>query len=277
MIGTDIEILQISFVKSSVGNGITDPHYASIGSMNCVIKSINNPESHLALFNEYIGYCIGSKLGLTLPKFGFAIIHEDTEFEDGVEMELFNCGSICFYTEVVEKVALLNSPNQLKQANKKELIAIVIYDCLICNKDRNRGNLLLQKLKGQPLLIYPIDYTHAFELQVVWDCLQLARFVNTPFEKIDLNLVVDQFIHTRIKESHLFYAEEVSEIADYFKRTLELVDLNSIISCIPTQILKKISETDLNLFKEFMYLRFSSIDEINSFIVCKLCNGGGQL
>lgn len=56
---------------------------------------------------------------------------------------------------------------------------ILLFDHLIYNKDRNKGNLLIYFGKGDKLL-YIIDHTHVFKNQTIWDqnCLRQGMIEN---------------------------------------------------------------------------------------------------
>ncbi|EUJ56611.1 HipA family kinase [Listeria fleischmannii] len=209
-------LLEVTNVRNSVGNGTTKPHYGVIDEKLCVIKGINNPEKHLVLFNEYFGYSLAKILGLNTPDFGFALISHKTLFDDERKKKYFIPGCLCFFTTYIEKTVLLRGVKQLSGAEESDLLGILLFDLLICNIDRNPGNLLLRKPKNQNLTMYPIDYTHAFELQAIWDQGQLSRYVKEPREEIDLERIHTQRIHQDIKEAKTFRAENIEGCISYF-------------------------------------------------------------
>ncbi|WP_167630557.1 HipA family kinase [Listeria valentina] len=271
-----VTLLTISNVRNGVGNGITKPHYAIINNELCIIKGMNNPEKHLVLFNEYVGYRLAAILGLSVPEFGFAKINQETHFDESGKRKYFTNGCLCFFTKYVEKTVPLRAAKQLQSASSYELVSIFLYDLLICNSDRNPGNLLLHKPKTQNLSIYPIDYTHAFELQAVWDGGQLKRFVEKPKEKVDLDKIDNQLLYQYIKEAKIYRIEEIDECVNHFKNSLSTVNLEEVISEIPKELLCKIEKIDIEYFLRFLESRIEELDQLKDYMKSKII-GGDQL
>lgn len=55
-------------------------------------------------------------------------------------------------------------------SNKETYEEIILFDQLIYNKDRNKGNLFISTGKGAKLL-YAIDHTHVFKNATIWDSI----------------------------------------------------------------------------------------------------------
>ncbi|MBC1400874.1 hypothetical protein HB904_11005 [Listeria booriae] len=272
-LSTTSTLLKISNVRNSVGNGITKPHFAIINGNLCVIKGIDNPEKHIALFNEYCGYRLAEELGLSIPKFGFSLVDENTTFDNEEKRQYFKKGCLCFFTEYIEKTVPLRSTRQLQGAANSELIAILLFDLLICNKDRNPGNLLLRQLKLQNLIIYPIDYTHAFQLQVLWEQGQLKHYTEEPKTPIVLEDISDQRIHHSIEESKTFSQEDIEICVKHFKNKLESVDIRNIIEGMPDVLLTKVSSCDIDDFVKFIEMRICELDSIQSYLTKRIAGG----
>lgn len=272
-----IDLLKVSEVMNMVGNGVTEPHYGIINGVHCVIKSINNPEGHLALFNEFVGYSIAELFQLSLPNFGFAVITNETKFDEEITKQVFTENSLCFYTEQIEKALPLRSSKQISDATEMELLKILYLDYLICNKDRNPGNILVRKTKIRSLQIFPIDYTHAFELQVLWDGLQLKRFVDNPLEEVDSVSVSEQLIHQIIRESKNFNLSIIEECRDYLFDKLKDFDIRLVVKEIPETLLSLIDDEDYYLFIEFVNIRLNSLNEITDKLLQNLSLGGGKI
>ncbi|EAD7000480.1 hypothetical protein AYX61_02150 [Listeria monocytogenes] len=266
----------VSNVRNSVGNGITKPHFAMIENTLCVIKGINNPEKHLVLFNEYFGYRLAGELGLSIPEFGFATINQETTFDNEDKRKYFTDGCLCFFTKYIEKTVPLRGVKQLYGASAYDLISLFLYDLLICNNDRNPGNLLLRKPKAQNLIVYPIDYTHAFELQAIWDRGQLKRFVEDPREKIELGKISKQSVYQHIKEVRVYRGEEVEDCFSHFQYRLARINLRDILEEIPDVLLEKITKEDLDYFIRFIEIRIDGLNEIRKFAQKEII-GGDQL
>lgn len=258
-------------IRNSVGNGSTDPHHAIIDGIDCVIKGIENPEGHIALVNEYFGYKIAEKCGLRVPKYGFSNINDFTKTKSEYS-ETFPQHSICFYTHTIKNVVLLRSIRQLQKSENRYILKILLLDIVICNTDRNLGNLLLRQRKNKPLEIYPIDYTHAFKVEVHWDFgRQLQRFLPPDIELIDNEeMIEDSPILKMLIEKCCMERQDIIELIEEFKTILNGINLNSIKEEIPSDLIARISDDGLNDFVNFIKYRINTIDEYVEIIIDKI-------
>lgn len=255
----------VSEVLFAVGNGITEPYYALIDGVVCVIKFINNPEGPTALINEYVGYSLANSAGLRLPEYGFATTTSETLFEEKeMQQEYSNC--ICFYTVFIEKTVLFRSPKQISDCENHDLINILLIDCILCNPDRNPGNLLLKKPKNEPLLIYPIDYSHAFHLGVLWPYDNTLRKIENGVIELNIADYLSQQIPCLFMESRRFTREELTECGRIMMTKLSCLNTEEILNRIPIDLFNKVPEIDRDAFINFLNRRVLGINTITNDI-----------
>jgi hypothetical protein len=132
-----------------VGVGVSGAHYIAClgkGSLGYYVAKQYDPQKPWTLVSEWICADIASLLGLPIPArkiipfngkwLGFELRSEAKSFEPGMEQNIINC----------------------------EVIAgMIAFDVWICNRDRNPGNVLLQRPSDgmQKYTLSLIDHSHA--------------------------------------------------------------------------------------------------------------------
>lgn len=255
----------VTEVLSAVGNGITEPYYALIDGVLCVIKFINNPEGATALINEYVGYSIANSAGLRLPEYGFATTTSETSFEE-TEMQQEYTSCICFYTVFIEKTVLFRSAKQIVECESHDLLNILLIDCILCNTDRNPGNLLLKKSKKAPLIIYPIDYTHAFHLGVLWPYDNALAKIESGIIQLNVADYLSQQIPCLFKESRRFTREELTGCGRIMMNQLLGLNIEEMLNSIPNNLFDEVPEINKDSFVNFLNQRVLGINNITNDI-----------
>ena len=139
--------------------------------------------------------------------------------------------------------------------NKNDAIKILIFDILIGNYDRNKGNLMIDSLSKK---IYMIDHTHIFGLGTLWDEFQLPRLVNEKFEIETLN----QFNYNNIIESLKIDKEFYIELNKFIEKVKNINKdfIKNIMNNIPNDW--NVSKREKELLVEYIYNRFNRVNEI---------------
>lgn len=175
--------------KKPVGNGSTNPYHMICDGEPYVVKFMQNPEGPRALVNEYISANLA--LMLNLPIAEPAIVEISTELIESSQ-ELKELGvepGIHFGSKKIKRVYPITNKQLVDIADNKHVIPdILIFDHWIGNKDRgaNSGNLLIAQ-EGNAIEIKVIDHTHVFDLEILWNDIQLKRLIGEEFVPYNLN------------------------------------------------------------------------------------------
>ena len=170
----------IDRVLEKVGNGITIPYYVKCDDGNVyVVKFPGNCEGKKALINEFIASNLCKLLGL--PIFPFELIHvslqdysplmkDDVDFIEGTAF-----GTL--YNENV--LPVIGARYVKKSTNFFDATRILLFDLLMGNYDRNKGNLMIDSKTKQ---LFMLDHTHLFNLGTIWNETELYRIKNDLFD-----------------------------------------------------------------------------------------------
>lgn len=248
---------EITTIVKRVGNGVTKPHYGTIGSAKFVIKSAATHENTFAVINEIIGYNMAKAFNIELPHYELAKITNTTTIANtNVDNELLTRDSICFCTEYKRSFPLV-SFEQIKTISKQELLSIIIFDVLVCNKDRNQGNFLvvLDTIGNTKLL--PIDYTHAFHLGIVWDWGQIGHVTRADTSDVSqyLSLSYDTNIFNGLRVSQ----EDFDLATTDFISKADDINISNIFTLIPLELRRNIPESDILLLEKFLTNRLQDL------------------
>ncbi|PNZ27108.1 phosphatidylinositol kinase [Staphylococcus rostri] len=252
---------QLTEITSFVGEYFsTDPLYGKIENKIVVVKHINNPQGHYALFNEYIGYALASKLGIPTPEYGFAIFKEN-KTKNYLEPDYsIKNNDIFTYTKLENAVIQIDSPLYTATIDIEEIIKLIIFDIFIANYDRNKGNLLLKMpKKGKKASLFPIDYTHIFPGQCIWvDVLRQPL----PSIKEIVGEIFSYGGHQSLIENRIIDEKTIDEVARDFKKNLECIDISDTIEEIPSVLLNMYDNEDINNLKGYLFRNIHEFDYI---------------
>lgn len=253
-------------VRGEVGNGSTCPKHAGLDNEdvpNALIKTKGNPQGILALVNEIICYHLAIDAGIAMPKSGVALIDEDTD-------DLTGCLSrkdygTCFFSQWIEKVSLPNKLTMSEVDNRGQFETIILFDHIIYNTDRNRGNLLITSKKG-PKKLYVIDHSHVFKNQTIWDRYCLERGIEENDYKDET--VFDANGYEMFTENATITQASLKEAAENLSRSLTQERVSCAINTVPADWPTQ-QENMLSL-KKYLNYRISHLEEICEMISGKL-------
>jgi len=151
---------------------------------------------------------------------------------------------------------------QPRIANKEDFHKLILFDHLVYNKDRNRGNLLVTS--GKIIQMYIIDHTHVFKNQAIWNKNDLQMGMASDdfndHEILDSNQqIYDLFWEYLNKDKNILL-----RIAQEFKIKLQLKDLEDFINELPEAW--RISNDDATALKEYLIYRLSHLEQICTII-----------
>lgn len=256
-----MEHLHVDKILGRIGNGCTEPLNAVLNSGQHVIsKTYNNIQGNLVLVNEYISFRICRKLDLPIPDAGIALIDEQTEYNEN-DISEKNYG-FCFYSVRIDKVAPVNLAIIPRISNKGDFYKLILFDHLVYNKDRNRGNLLVTS--GKTIQMYAIDHTHVFKNQTIWNknCLETGMTLNDykDHEIIDSNKQVYGFFWEYLNKDY----DILLQTAHEFQTKLKSQDLDEFINELPESW--SISDDDTAALKKYIMYRLKHLDSICTVI-----------
>lgn len=262
-------IVQIDELKAPIGNGITNPILGLSNGKQYVIKTINNPEGNKVLVNEIVCYFLAKQLELPMPKSGLCIINDKTKINkniyDLVEDFSEKCYGIGFCSEYVEKATVLGSDRMIKLANNYKILIprLMLFDHIIYNMDRNKGNLLFKMGKSDRKLIV-IDHSHVFNLAAIWDSIQLNARIKEEDYKDEYIMENNKYIYSRFKKVMDLDMSIMTKEVDYFKNKIDEKIIRMAIESVPKEWEPNLKE--LEVLEKYIIYRFKNIEYYSNLI-----------
>lgn len=258
---------KIDKVIRLVGNDFaTRPLFCHVEGEAYVAKWHKGDDLHYPLINEFIGYEICKSIGIGLPDHEFVKISEEGVASNETDLKL-EIGDIFFVSKQVAKIVPLRSGKQLENVKPIEILKMIFVDVLLCNRDRNPGNLLLKILPDSSVITYPIDFSHAFYKACLWSDGQFKFIIEDPSCLEDLNQYLDHMLYRIIFSTISFSNDMIVNVGNEIKALIQSVNLDDIFSRIPIELSTLCSQSDLDLFNQFLQSRFDQIDEITDQII----------
>lgn len=259
----------IKELKYPIGNGATNPIIGMISTGHCVVKTNNNIEGNKTLVNEYICYLLALQLELPVINSGLCYIDNDTIICQNVkDMEDFSekCFGLGFYSEYMDGATVIGSEKMIKLTeNYKWLIPkLMLFDHLIYNKDRNKGNLLIKLGKNNRKLLV-IDHSHTFNLETLWDRIQLKSKIQEKDYLDEYIMEKNAYIYSRLKKSMELDLIIMQDTLDYFKSKLNEKIISDIINKVPEEW--ESNKEELLALKEYIIYRFSKLNHFADIIL----------
>ena len=262
-------IIHIDKLLYPMGNGATNPIRGIVNNKEYVIKTFNNVEGNKVLINELIGYRLAKQLDLPVPNALLGVIDENTYIDENVrDLEDFNedCYGIAFCSELLYPVAPIASNKIIKMStNYKWLIPkLILFDHLIYNKDRNKGNLLMSLSKNNKQL-YVIDHSHIYNLEAIWNSVGLKqKMEDCDFN--DENIMSDNwYLYSKFKDIMDIDMVEMEKALQYFKEKLNLDFFNHIIDNIPD--VWENNKSELKALSEYLIYRMEHLGDYINIIL----------
>jgi hypothetical protein len=262
-------MFHVNQIVKKLTNGCTEPYLAKISNETeefyAVIKLQDNIHGVLTLINELISYNLAVALDVNMPQSGIARLDESTDFGD-FKIEHSNYG-YCFYSKYLgDRVTVLNHRLMKYISNKDAYEKIILFDHLVYNKDRNKGNLLICSDRDDKLL-YAIDHTHVFKNQTIWDSICLNQGIKG-------NDYTDPFIMEYNGYDFFFRDKTISyesllAQAQIFKEKINENLLTQIFDFLPSEWV--ISSKDLEALKKYLLYRAEKLEDMCLFI-SKYCD-----
>lgn len=265
-----MNLIHIDRLLYPIGNGVTDPIIGDSNETNYVIKTYNNPQGNRVLVNELLCYLIAKELEMPIPDAKIGMIDKSTIIESNVkETGKFdeNCYGPCFCSHYLKNALNISSYSMLTLCNEYERIIckIMLFDHLIYNKDRNRGNLLIQS-SNKTRKIFIIDHSHTFNLESIWSAVSLEQKMNDEDFKDEYIMRNNGYLYEKFKKSCKIDVLLLRETVEFFKRKLSYEFFDKIIEEIPE--LWENNKSELNGVSKYLKYRLKNID----YYINLICN-----
>ncbi len=235
-----------------------------------VVKYRNNPESSKTLVNELIANSLAKLVDNQSLSFGICSLSMEAHLESEVDLQLFTltpeyCGP-AFYVEFVKNIVQF-SPSACRRYNHLQLVKMMLFDHIVYNKDRYPRNLLAA-MDGSDN-IYPIDYSHVFKNECIWDQYTFKQGMaeNDFSDRYILESNVD--VYKAIFLSSCPCTDDFNQLLKDIPKQLTDAAIQSIMTMLPPEWLEdaRISAQDLLTLKEYLLYRVSHLAELVDLIV----------
>lgn len=247
--------VRVKHIYRLMGNGSTDPMLAELEGSEvdyAVIKLRSNRQGARALVNELVSYRLAKAVCLPIPRSGVAVIDSDTtSFSDLQDEDRGNC----FYSEYIDKPNVLIPAVVSNVVNKTDFEKIILFDHIVYNKDRNRGNLIIDRESGT---LYAIDHTHVFKNQTIWDttCFSQGMQANDYLDED----IMEQNRYDAFFESSNITARSLAKSAELFKTQYTEPLFRDAIDSIPDEW--SVPKTELEGLVRYLKYRVDHLDDI---------------
>jgi len=248
---------RINEIIKPMGVGVTSPHLVELDDgKKYVLKFLGNPEKDKALINELIAFELARKV--ELPIIPCEIVYVDFDCLDTtlISSDIEHINGYAFASKYNTKANPVNTPLLFRIANNKcDALKIMIFDFLIGNEDRNKGNLLFDS-KFKRILV--IDHTHVFSLGTMWDEYQLPRKIGEVFDSEKMN----RYNYDNLIQFKSFGFDCTKEIDDMIIKIKEIdeIYLQSVIQSV--KIFWNISFEEESILISYLLDRTNRVDEI---------------
>lgn len=254
------EKVLVRSIDEIIPMGVTMPLGGTLlDGTEVIIKYPNNPFGNQVLVNELIGACIGDIIGVLIPEYGLCYLGEDVictseyygSFGEGLDEK--NAG-LSFYTKRYTNTTIVQ--DYAKGHIQTDAFLIVLYDYILNNCDRHKGNLL--QLIGSDQCMC-IDNSHIVIDK--GDSLNNIRNYLTEerIESIQFLLQDKEFYKGFLQGAEL---QKLEEYAALIQNDITKSFFDDINSLIPREWVKAIGENTIEMLWKVIMARVNALDNI---------------
>ena len=258
-----MKIRHINKVISNMGIGVTNPLHCTLDNgVSVIFKTFHNEQGNLTLANEMISYRIAQRLGLTIPNAGIAQIDDDTTIM--INDRNIPKGIGFFSTRIGKAITSGISQSLLLKrcTNRNELPKFIMFDHLIYNRDRNPGNILYSMEDEK---VYIIDHSHCFNLQCIWDEIQLNRCIKENDFKDTLIMERNYDMYRKFIGIDNVNLPIFLEIKDEFVKMLDRSFFIQIINELPDEW--GVGKKDGEALADYLEYRLNNLESMCKIII----------
>ena len=261
-------MLQVIEIIDLLDQGVTEPIKCKLSDNSmAIVKYPNNARGTAVIVNEFIGFSLARKIGITVPDFGICELSLDAinAINDLEEIDERNAGK-CFYT-----VELNNTvPTIIRGSVKnRETEKIILLDHILNNFDRHDGNILMSIATG---LLYIIDFSHIFSKGSYpnYDSDYVHRGKNDNLYLYDTILKENRDVYENLSLWCGYDDRRMMIEAENIQNILDRQFIKEVLDSIPQSWSDAIGGKDiLRTIEEFINFRVSHINEICSYIIAE--------
>lgn len=250
--------------------GVTEPLECVLENGETVIvKYPRNRFGTQVLINEWIGACIADRLGVPIPRYGLCYLSKENIEKAEIygkiydEIDERNVG-ISFYSVMFNNA----SPIQiewLKEKKNKQLAIIVLYDYILNNCDRHKGNIL--RIIAEIDDVICIDNSHII--------LDKGDNWKNPREYLDENklLSIKYFEYNSELYSALLAGcnqNELYVMIDDIKKKIDGDFIRGIIDSMPIEWINSFGREYVETLLEVVRFRILKLDVVSERILSAL-------
>lgn len=249
--------------------GVTMPVVCRINNgVSVVAKYMRNPFGQQVLINEFIGSCLADYFDLNIPPYGICNLSEDVIINTNMneEIDKTNAGP-CFFNEYYSQSVPV-SKRFASTVKRGEVEKLVLFDHLICNHDRHKGNLLISNKPNNNEMIV-IDHSHIFGSSSVYPLTKNSLLQETKINKIlDGTVMRDNAELYKSLFNYVGFDEyELGIQARILEKVYSKVDFLNIFSLLPEAWTLNIKNDILTGIVELINARVEKIDRICEVII----------
>ena len=249
-------LIEIVEINRKLGNGCTVPYVVWCNDgRKYVVKFPGNPNGSKALINELIASRLCEYLNLPIMEYQLIAVKRDN-YRESIDSDIEPIEGTAFGTVYNDYLlTVLNSGEIRRASNSYDAIKILVFDLLIGNYDRNKGNLMINP---QTKKVIMIDHTHIFNLGVIWDSCQLKRLEQESFDVTKLHpFNYNNIINALVRNDQFYF--ELNNFVDRVKN-IDRGFVKEILDGIPRDW--DISNQEKIAITDFIVNRFKRVDEI---------------
>ena len=223
---------------------------------------MKNPFGQRVLINELIGSCIADLIGMNNPEYGICNLSEEvirnTNYNEDIDIR--NAG-LAFYTKNYSST-VPPSLSMLTLVENKETEKIMLFDHIVNNCDRHKGNLLIDL--GKYAKLYLIDNSH-----IITDGVNTSIEYELSDEAVFSKrvLVKNKEIYDLLCNSVGYREEQILSEAKRIKECITPEILNEIKNLIPDVWVDSVGQEKFEMIFEVLDKRINAICDLSQMII----------
>lgn len=258
------KIFNVVEIITPIGNGITKPFDCFLeNNLRAVIKVYNNPETNIVLVNEWVCYQLAKIVQLPITQCGICIVDEKTK-DPSNYIDESNHG-YGFYSIRLDNSTIMSGSKMFKMvSNKNEIPKLILFDHLVYNKDRNKGNLVFSFFNKE-LFMNVIDHSHVFNLETLWDSTQLKKCIERN-DYLDYEILTgNRYLYDIFFQNMSIDKEQLIAAADDINAKITSRVIKEALSKVPIEW--NVSEQDLLALDEYLNYRLKHLVDYIDLII----------
>ena len=263
-----MEYPYIQEIFDIVEQGVTMPVRAILSDGRKVIaKYPNNIIGNQILVNEFIGSSIAKAIDVNVPEYGVCIMSDDVIEQASLEydgLSADNSGT-CFYTEYIsQSIPITNGIIMSMSIEDFDVAKLILFDHIICNQDRHKGNMILDTEKNR---LYSIDHGTLFTKGPKYDLDSLAEYKNIDSLN-DIGILKSNYdIYSILWTKFSCRDNDIYEACEKIKKELSMERLWQVKDSIPLTWFDLVGIDIINQIFEVIQFRINRLEAICKLII----------